>query len=216
MPRSTPVILSFHRYSLGTARFAVNVKVHTYFSDFGRLSDADAEMAEESAREAFWRDLNEIAADIFGAGSAVYSEGRSGGWAVPVGPDGKGFTPERIEDDADLRLRCDSFARKAERMLADLVPGYVRPAVADRLAAIREARREAREAYKAERMAYHARAAALALLIFTLESAPNMDGLPAVVRSHLRDAGLAEDTPRAVALYLYDLIGEEPTPPRRR
>lgn len=68
------------------------------------------------ACESAWEYLGEVAVDIFGAGVKVYSEGRSGGWAIVDG----------IDDDVDswdaiMVAKWGRFAKRA-RAIADNVP----------------------------------------------------------------------------------------------
>jgi hypothetical protein len=74
---------------------AVNVKVQKFPSldleeRFG-CSEEQAEKAGQFAFEAacqrFWEEVDDIAREIFGKHVKVYSEGRSGGWAVVNGLD---------------------------------------------------------------------------------------------------------------------------------
>lgn len=61
--------------------YAVNVKDHTLYGDHEPLTDREAQIIYDQVAQAFWDDAELIAHD--NGFTDVYSEGRSGGWAVP-------------------------------------------------------------------------------------------------------------------------------------
>lgn len=80
-----------HRLGYGSRSVpAINVKVYNFSvsseqvaAQFGcddKTAAQALEYAFETAREQFWEAAQEWAAEIFGSGHKVYSEGRSGGW----------------------------------------------------------------------------------------------------------------------------------------
>lgn len=137
--------VEFHGLGHGHQRVpAVNVKVYDYADDamFRRVATDEVhdpervsawwEGLDDRERDAIysdafafacergWEDLETEACEIFGPGTKVYSEGRSGGWAYVHGIDA-----DDVDGwDAIALARWARFARIA-RILADDIPYQV-------------------------------------------------------------------------------------------
>lgn len=86
-----------------------------YDEDGGEQRITSADWLFEAACELGWEQLQTDAEEVFGSGVKVYSQGRSGGWAVVDG------LPEFESWDAIMLGKWARFARFA-RVLADDVP----------------------------------------------------------------------------------------------
>lgn len=130
--------VTFHAEMWRTARPAVNVKVWARVDSEEAIGAARREdssldprfeawyregLERESFAESYWsfaietgwEYLQSLAEDVFGPGVNVYSEGRSGGWAVVDG------LPDFESWDAVMLGRWARFAKRA-RAAADAIP----------------------------------------------------------------------------------------------
>ena len=97
----------------------VNVKVHNW--PHLDISDKANGFAWNAACEAFWRDIQEVARELWpGYDVTVYSEGRMGGWAVVSG------LPDVDEWNGHLVAKWGKFSRICGLMIKDLTdPAYL-------------------------------------------------------------------------------------------
>jgi hypothetical protein len=116
--------MKMHRDGYGPAHPAVNVKFYGSLDPqcvrerFGvplKRAEEILQTVFEAHQADFWDTVLQIAADTFGPGTEVYSEGRSGGWAVVHGlPD----DPE--EWDETLVYNWERFERDVLALMRDL------------------------------------------------------------------------------------------------
>lgn len=148
--------IEFHSdRGFGEVHAAVNVKLHRWVypdpaqvaaeegyaepeesakfaSAWEALPESEKNAWADAAIENGWDKLQEIAKEIFGAGAAVYSEGRSSGWAVVCPgferytaadriPEHVPFTRAEVESWDAIRVsRWGRFAQACRRVCDDL------------------------------------------------------------------------------------------------
>jgi hypothetical protein len=131
--RKTDIEIHSGRFQHG-GHPAVNVKVHRFpstckIADHFHCEETEAERAGEyafrSACERFWEEVPDIAHDLFGPSVAVYSEGRSGGWACIDGidPSIENWTLLTLNKWRSFESRCKklvSWLASEERVFEDI------------------------------------------------------------------------------------------------
>ena len=97
------------------------VNVKAYHWPHLDVSDKASGFAWDAACETFWRDVQEVARELWpGYDVTVYSEGRMGGWAVVSG------LPDVDEWNGHLVAKWGKFSRICGLMIKDLTdPAYL-------------------------------------------------------------------------------------------
>jgi hypothetical protein len=120
--------------------YAVNVKDRTLYGDVdtGPLTDDQVQAIYDNHAEDFWHLAGEVAREY--GFRDIYSEGRMGGWAVPV--------PQPATDDmwpAELEAWVRDRFRPLERDLLELVAGVRADFLSDLADAVARAKAEPAE-----------------------------------------------------------------------